>query len=364
MGVLLFPKVENLIAKIIPLFTTTYTGFYQITMPVVFEIYDKDNSDIIFQFGVETNIENNKPLKFKEKKEDDIYFEEDNSDAQSLICDPNQFISGVYNLTFFDNIENGKRKNLDAPLLGVDGALVSFSCKGFSKCFLGETKINGKYKFENFSHLNFKLPINCNPTTLEIYKFGHKKIKIENLNPQIGKNVDLGNFSLDSTKKLKLEVNLCKGVLICSSGRSLDKEEQGFIFFNNLENSELTRAVSIDFENQNKIDVELTTGNYSISAFILDSKNVSIPGKEICVPKSGVSGVLGEEECHQIPDINLSSWVSGNYEISNFEIKKEDLIGNSEIFLKIKGLKAPTTLEEFENLQSNSKKDVPPSFRG
>ena len=355
----LFPETKQLIENVIPLFTTTYTSRYQTTMPIVFEISNKDSSNLIFQFGVETNIKNNKPLKYVNSQQETLSPPTQNS-GYSLVCNPNQFISGEYTLSFADYIDNGNRKSSSDLLKGVDDALILFSCKGFKKCYLGKTKINGDYRLENFSKLNFKLPVNCKPGTLEIYKFGHNKIVVENLDPQIGKNIDLGNFSFDSTKKITPKIKLCSSTHLCSGGRSLRQYEEGFVFFENKKNSELTKVLEIDFENQYDLEIELSTGNYDIIAFIISNKKTVVTGKEICTPSG-----LFDEDCHTIPDINLTSWLVGEYEFQDFEITKEDLISNSEIVLRIQEQKVPKTFDELSEVASTlggNLKDISPVF--
>ena len=340
-NVLLFPEPKALLTTLVPLFTTSYSASYEAVIPIVFDISAKDpTNQLDFQFALETNIKYNKPLSERNEQLEQFEGLSTQSDS-SLICNPNQFISGNYTLDIVDSINFGLRTSLASSPKGVEEAFISFSCRGLSTCYLGETKVNVTSKS---STLNVKLPTHCFPGTLTISKPEHKSIVIENLDPKLGTSVSLGTFELDSTKTLDLDLRLCSLGQICESGRVLSDDESGFVIFEHKTNPELTRVVEITAQNQYELKIPLTTGSYLISAFVINNKEQVIPDKEICYKK----GLFKKKECQTIPGFTLQSWVVGQYKVEDFKVTAENLIPHSKVLINVLESKVPTNFDELE----------------
>lgn len=340
----LLPRPEAVI-ELLPFFFTEYTAVYEITAPILFEIRDSrtPNDDFVFNLIFESNIDHNTPL--RENKNFALNFESfDIDEGKSLICDPPQFISDYVSLNISDRINNGLRKDITKdPTVGVEDAIVTFDCKGLSSCYIGQTQINGKYRIKNISHLRFKLPINCDPGTLEIYKYGYKKLKFENLNPQVGVPIDLGEVYMDSKKTFKLNVKkIDEEASRRSSGRAIKDGEEGFLIVTNLEDEDLVEVVEFNKENQYNLSLSILPGNYSFEAFLIYRKPFTIPREKFCYKK----GLFSGKDCETIPAIDFDSWVNGGLEIARTEVSFAKMMASEEIFVNIIEYGIPSSYDE------------------
>ncbi|NCC71318.1 hypothetical protein EOM09_07095, partial [bacterium] len=287
-NMVLLPKPQAVI-NFIPFFFTEYVAVYEMSLPIIFKIDNNQYDKFSFDFAIEANIDYNSPLiETYEYKLNEEYIET-RTQSNSLICDPPQFISEYIYLNISDPIINGeriydeKKRDFNMPETGVNDAIITFNCKGLSTCFVGETSINGEFIQNNISQLKFRLPIDCNPGRLEIYKYGHKKLIFNNLNPQIETPIFLGTHQMPSKREISLKINILdinKGKF--TEGRILEKEENAFLILENLDDREIVEVVEINYENQNNLSIKLLPGNYSINSFLLYNNNINIPGGEIC----------------------------------------------------------------------------------
>lgn len=346
---IVLPKPEALI-NILPIFFTKYSANYQIVAPIFFKINSIYDSDFEFLFFIESNINHNEPLS---ENKDFGHFDFENlkseNNVKSLICDYPQFISEYVYLNISDPVNFGKNK-LGDKLKGVENALVNFNCRELANCFVTQTKINGKFSDKNLSLLKFRLPINCFPGTLEIYKMGHKKIKIENLNPNLKDSINLGEIYLPSKKQVKIDFELLSpGLNSNAIGRNLKENENMFLVFKNLEDENLVEVLNVDFKNQFDLTVNLTLGNYSIEGFVLYNKTINIPKEKICVKKD----LFGGCDKHQtLEPINISSWLLGEIKV-DFEVKLNQLLKYDNLNLKINDLGIPKSYSDLEDYGNN-----------
>jgi len=344
-NIILMPKAEAMIS-FLPVFFTTYTSVYEMHMPILFEIKDAKNinDNFVFNLLLEANIDYNAPL--GERKDIKIDVGKLPSSKKSLICDPSQFISNYVSLNITDPIEHGNRKNIDGPIKGVDGAYVNFDCKGISTCFIGETKINGDMLSNNLTKLRFRLPIDCNPGSLEIYKPGYTRIKIDNLNPTLENQISIDSKEMYSLKEFDLKIKMVQeSDSKYSEGRSLYENETGFLILTNLDDEELTQVVEFNRQTQDDLKVKLVPGNYSIEGFVLYNGGISIASKTMCFKKGMFSG----ESCQEIPGFDAESWMSGSLELKNVKFTFGDIFNNKQVTISILDFPLPSTYDELSN---------------
>jgi hypothetical protein len=355
--VILLPRPEAVIS-FIPFFFTEYVGVYELTMPILFEIKSNSiNDKFVFNLVIETNIDHNSPL--RENK--DIDFENPflSDNQKSLICDPTQFISDYVYLNISDPVNYGKREYGD-PQIGVEDAIVTFDCKGLASCYMGKTKINGDYIQKNNSQLKLRLPINCNPGTLEVYKHGHKKLIIENLNPGLDGEINLGEKIMPSKKTINLTARLLEvGRSKLDPGRVASDNEQGFLIFTNLEDEEIVEVIEFNSDNMEDLTIDLTIGNYSVEGFVMYNKSFTIPEEEICYDK------MFDEDCHTVPELNFDSWAKGGIEIDRFEVTEPYLLKRDDLVIKVTDFGIPKNYDDLKKMSremSDVKKNSYPLY--
>lgn len=354
-NILLMPQPEAILG-FIPFFFTQYLATYEMTLPVLFKIEDTtSNEKFVFNLALEANIAHNAPL----KENYDFTFDVADlnlENAKSLVCDPPQFISDYVTLNITDPINYGNRLP-DGPRVGVDGAIVTFDCKGIATCYVGETSINGKYIFENITSLKFRLPINCDGGSLEIYKFGHKKVTIDNINPSLTKPINLGEVQMPSSKTLKVNaVMLRAGESKYAKGKPFDKYDTGFLIFENKDDKEFTRVVEINEANQNDLTIDLTPGNYTIKGFVTYDNAITINEEQMCF----------DGGCQTLPQMDMDAWVSAGVEVENFEITTKELLNREKITVNFIEYGVPTSYgaltsmsETMGNLKELSQNKMP-----
>lgn len=344
----LFPKSES-VFNLLPFFFTEYVAVYEITTPILFEIKpSEENDNFVFNFAIETNINHNTPLRENYELNVDLSQLSDNTN-KNLICEPSQFISKPVYLNITDSIDYGNRKDSQDPIKGVSDAYVSFTCKKLATCYIGQTEMNGEFISRNITQLAFRLPINCDPGTLEVYKFGHKKLVIQNVNPSLENSINLGEYKMNSKKKVELKTKLVNPTQSkFSTGKSFEEKDTGFLILENLEDSEIVEVVEINYENQYNLSVELTTGNYSIKGFVIHNDKVYIPSQEFCYS----TGLFSDDECQTIPELNMDSWVRGGLELERFEIKQNDLLQNGIITISLIDFGIPSSYDELNSMSA------------
>ncbi len=354
---ILLPRPESVI-NIIPIFFTEYVAVYEITNPIIFEIRTSNKNDnFLFNLAIESNIDHNTPL--AENRVFNFSFEKLNLKSdKTLICDPNQRVSGYIYLNISDPIVNGKRKyieegdkikkyHLNRGTDGIEDAIVTFKCKGLTTCYIGSTRINANNSKGNITQMKFRLPINCDPGTLEISKFGYQKLVFDNLDPKPDEEINLGEYYMSSEKEFDLKVKLLSRTdSKYSLGKALRDHQTGFIIFENKENSDYVQVVEINKENQFNLKIKLIPGNYSVQGFVIYNSSVYIPSKEICYSK----GLFSGKECQTIPEINMDSWIMGGLDLENFEITTKQALFNNKIIVPLVNYGIPESYDDLEDL--------------
>ena len=359
--VILLPKPKSFI-NLISIFFTEYMAVYDITNPVIFQIKNSkfSNDKFSFNLALESNIDYNGPL--KEKKNFNFNISKLNQNqGKTLICNPIQRISDWVKINITDPIVNGKRKYLkqryntrykvNMPKTGVDNAIVTFDCKGLATCFIGKTSINANSIYGgNVTELKFRLPINCNPGKLEIYKYGYQKLVFNNLNPTLKGDINLGNVEMASAGKFNLSIRLLEpDQSVYSNGKVIGQNESGYIIFQNKENSDFVQVIEINRTNQFNQTVSLIPGNYSIKAFVIYGLPINIPSEKVCYK----TGLFGKKKCKTIPGFKLKSWIRGGLELENFEVTTNEMLYNSKLVLSLIDYGIPHSYDDLSSL-SNS----------
>lgn len=350
-NVLLLPRPEAVI-NILPFFFTEYVAVYEITAPILIEIRNDKSQNLadqrfVFNLLIETNIDFNSPLgETKNFNFDEILLDSIQT-GQSLVCDPTHFISEVVSLNISDPIDFGNRE-LRGPKVGVEDAIITFNCGGItSSCFIGQTRRNGEYIQNNITQLNLRLPINCPNGVLEVYKYGHEKLVIENLNPQIDTPINLGEFEMASQKEIDLEVKVISSSgQLFSTGRALNQYESSFLIFTDLNDEENTQVFDITRENQYDLKLKLRPGNYSIEGFIIYNNSLNIPSQQFCYK----TGLFSGSDCQTIPGMDLDVWISGGIEYVGFEVSATKLLQEEKLVISMLDFGVPRSYDDLSSM--------------
>ncbi|MCB9370135.1 hypothetical protein H6501_00900 [Candidatus Woesearchaeota archaeon] len=370
--IILMPHPEAFL-NLIPIFFTEYNAVYEITTPVIFEIKNskETNDDFVFRLPLELNIDHNAAL----KDNYDITLDEEyeaNVDT-TLLCDPLHFISAPVRINISDPVLFGERyidpekRAFNKAEEGVEDAIISFSCSGISSCFVGTTKKNGNKTAENLSYLEFRLPINCDPGTLEIYKYGHRKLVFENLDPTLDKEINLGQAYMPSEKNFSVSFKLLEPEETKNGvGSSLRDTDKAFLIIEDKVDEENTRVLEFTKETQKNLSIALLPGNYSIKGFLIDNKNITIPAEEICPGVSGLASLFVDADCQTIPSTTIESWLRGGIELQSFEVSLKDVVNNNHITFYFVNTGLPSSYSSLEavsnklgNLEELSKAKEP-----
>jgi hypothetical protein len=358
-NIILLPKPQAII-NFIPFFFTEYVAVYEIINPIVFEIDDNPYDTFVFNFAIESNIDHNSPLRENYNYILNEEVRENLNQGKTLICDPPQFISNYISLNITDPIVNGERKydpssrTYNMGPSGIEGGIITFDCKGLASCYVGQTQINPTFQSKIQSELRLRLPINCDPGKLEIYKFGHKKLVFENINPSLESPISLGEFEMPSRKDFKTNIKIKPYTSPNSDGRGLNQFEEAFIIFQNLEDNEIMEVLEVTNENQFNTNLSLLPGNYSVEGFLISSREIIIPSERFCYKK----GIFGSEDCQDLPSITLESWLTGGIEIDRVEFKKDSILNRNRININFVDLSYPLSyadLEASSNLMADLK---------
>ena len=331
--ILLMPDANSVLG-ILPIFFTTYKSSWDMTFPILFEIKDKDSDEFFqFKFFVETNIQNNLPLHEKllnyGKLKTQISSLSNN--YEGLICDEEAFV-GNYSIEIFDSTKNS----------AVEDANVVFDCKGITSCHIGTSKIDSDGK----SFLNFKLPRDCNPGKLEIIKNNHKTFKLENMNPNENSQINFGKVDMPSLKEFKLDFKI----------ENFNKDTTGFIFFQNKETEETSKALRLTKENIDNLSVGIMPNTeYRIYGMMILNDTIIIPEDEIC--DESFIGKLSGSKCQKLESIEMEQWIVGNYELE--DMFKSNILDKSIMEIEFNYIKPPSNYDDLQNLRFDEKSKEP-----
>lgn len=347
---ILFPKPVSILGSFFPTFFTEYTAVYEMNMPILFEIKNVNsiNDDFVFKLPIQANIDYNAALGENIDYEVNQDFVDSLDSGESLICNPLQFISQNVSLSLVDPINNGNR-DLGDPMAGVSGAMVTFDCNGLETCYVGESEIDETGK----TNLSFKLPLNCDGGSIEISKLGYETITIDNINPSLDNNIELGELKMSSEKEFDVEISIRDpSTTHATSGRSMQDDESGFIIITDNDDSENVKFLEINQNNQYNLNISLRPGNYSIESLITSDEEIVIPEKCVEVPSSGLSGLFGGTDCEWIDELTLEAWITAGISYENYEITQEYLLARDKLKISIIDYGRPSTFDDLEEMSS------------
>jgi hypothetical protein len=351
-NVVLMPRPQAII-NLIPFFFTEYVAVYQISMPVLFKIKNSENpnDNFVFNLALEANIDHNLPKKENVKLNLNNLKKFQMPKDQNLICNPVQFISKKVYINISDPVNHGnikydKRKNKIIGENGVSGAIVTFDCKSIAKCFIGTTTVNQISRDGNKTVLNFSLPINCDPGTLKIYKYGYKTLEFDNLNPNLNTPINLGNVYMPSKKKFHIQIREIEpSESRYSTGRGLGPHDTGILIFENLDDKDDVEVVSFNYSNYHNISVNLFPSNYTIKGFVFHNDTIHIPSEHYCYK----SGLFSGKKCFDVPELNLKMWIVAAYQ-RDVEIDLSDILYKNKIIIPFNYYGVPSSYDDLKSM--------------
>lgn len=364
-NILLLPRPESVI-NLIPIFFTEYVAVYSIVNPVVFEISKKTGNEVfLFNLAIESNIDYNAPLADKKNFAALSKATKSIKPKKTLICDPSQRISDWVTINITDPVQFGKRRyelNQDdlkdyetRGLTGIDGATVSFDCKGLSSCYIGSTKINAHNQKGNFTQLKFRLPINCNPGTLKISKWDYQTLTFKNLDPKLSGQINLGAQYMPSKKTFKLKIGLKDPkASLDINDKSLKDGMSAFIIFENKIDTDFVQVVDVKSKNQYDLNVTLIPGIYKVTSVLMTNKSLHIPSKSLCTKKKIIGG--GCSKTTTIPAIDMNTWILGGLQLDNFNVTINDLTKENTLKLTLLSFTKPSTFDELSSTSQEMSK--------
>ena len=156
---------------------------------------------------------------------------------------------------------------------------------------------------------------------------------------------------MPSKKTMELRVKMVSpGKSKYSVGNGLGGHDKGFLIFTNLEDDEFVDVVDFTKDNMDDLSVDLTIGNYSIEGFVIYDNNITIPSQEYCYPEGMMGSITGSEECSEVPEIVLESWVRGGIEVKSFAVSKKHLLERNVVVLNFVDVGIPSSYEDLEVL--------------
>lgn len=301
----------------------SYHFVYDIKYPVLISL---DKNGYIFQFALQTIIDNNQPRKNRIRVDYGY-------DTKSEICDKKLTEINVNALSY----SNGN-------LVPINKARVLFKCLG-SSCEIGETDRTGS--------LTAKYP-QCMNGLISVEKEGLFKSE-EIITTTKGQSVSL---IMEPIYKLNLNVKL-----ISKDGKIRDMypNEMAFIELNDVSKGYTISAVYPG-------EIELIDGSYFVKVYVIanSTKGIKINEQKIesCVdiPKQGIAGFLGgkEKKCYEstVPGFTLDQVMIGGNEFE-WKVDREDLDKGKKLTFYAIYDNYPINVEDInkimENIKENSK---------
>ncbi len=312
---------------IIPITLMRYDFVYDVSYPldiVMNDVSAFNGQGYKFQYGLEVNVRNNKPL------EPGFISYKATPSTRRLFCDYQNRGSGDIKIKTQDGITK-------AP---VDDVAVSYSCVD-NTCMIGTTKENN-----GEAMLESKLPT-CVGGTLGSLKKGYFGIPVK-FNAESEKD---GEATINLYKEKTLNARIKKKPVAlmeyasCGENRNgdswqflpqqtrgLEKRDSAIILLTRKKVGEEQEYIKfLNFNGSTPLvqDIELVPGNYSVEGFVFENRkqDLIIPARQEC-PSSGPFGGT----CYDIPEINMNKTIFlGSTELKNFEITPEELYGAENI---------------------------------
>jgi len=359
------PKAYSYFGGFIPFFWTKYNTQYNLAGPVLIDINSYYNNGFKYEFKVpvEFNIRRNKPLLYtlNETSLNETYqnlfgklsnaLNNANGNgelASTLVCNPSQFISKRVYFNLTDPVKDS----------GVKGAIVLFNCKNIATCYVGNTTEGfntTKHKYEklywvNKTYFATRLPINCYPGNLTIFKIGYKKVSIGNLNPNLNTPINLGEIQMPSGKTFKARVE--EGFITGNDASFINPGEYAIVVLESLDDPQFTQVIKQTYQNNTHYyNITLIPGRYRIFGVLIYNKSITIPAKKVCY-NAGFFPFLKNKKCVSLPTLNLKKWVLGVVQ-DNKTFTLTDIKADNTLIIRVPNLGRPTNYNQLlENYQA------------
>ncbi|MBD3163842.1 hypothetical protein GF323_01470 [Candidatus Woesearchaeota archaeon] len=277
---------ESGFTDLLPIGIQRYNFAYDISYPVLVEIYDPsayNNRGYSFSFLLESNIRNNKAMPAVFTPLASL------REEGSMLCDENKKTGGEITIEAINALDSS----------GIDNVEVMYSC--IDSCYIGETRQG---------MLKTSLPV-CLGGTLIFRKQGFEEKHIRY------------DSSLKKPGTIKAELNPKKSIQIDIRKKLLEKKGNEWVISEEAELEEDETAVLalsnrdysiIEFRKGSEESIELSTGTYEIDLSIISEREFYIPPE-----KREMGG-----EIVYIPEFNTSSLILGKA-MFNYTFRKKDL---------------------------------------
>jgi hypothetical protein len=304
-----------------------YKFYYDLSFPVLVSLKDKDGLNsgkgYTFQFFVEVNIRDNKPLRGNHTPPLEI--QGDDEETASMFCDYDKRNSGLINITVKDVL-----KNETIPDVHVLYSIAD------ENCIIGKTNKNGvlaeKFpisfggvitftkqdyltKFEVYStQLNQSDAFEVNITSKLRKNIEIKKKYLKIVPPYTDKKLELDNNELLFSKQEYAYMTL---------QRVSELNEQSEFAF-----AHYARNGSDYYDELTDTDffVDVGVGTYEIEITLMTKKPFKVPEYPECYD----TGWFGDKECVTIPEIVVNESIAGKAKF-NYTFTVQDLLNTSNI---------------------------------
>ena len=287
-----------------------YHFVYDLSYPVLIQIYDDENPDEVFQFPVVVIIDKNVPRQAVLPEGIDY-----------LINDEDEFDLCAY------NTQDVLISVYDSDYNKINDAFVNYECFD-QRCSLGKT-LNGRLVGKAPGCVNGYLHVRAENYSEKKQLFSTNK---ENL----------AEIFLDKEYGIQVEVLV--------DGRKISNQN-AVVSFVGINHSDSATAVLPELNN-----ISLSEGKYDVKVYVYSNSSLVIPGitKTQCtqVPSSGIAGLFGgtREKCFniEIPETNIDYALTGGGNTETYLLKSQ--LEKGKLILSVQSLAAPRSLDE---LQSN-----------
>lgn len=358
-GVIKGTNAINDLASLFSIGTTRYNTVYDLSYPVVVEIYDPAalrDKGYIFRFALESNFRNNEPI-------DETFqgFEGLTVPQASLLCNDNQRNSGEIEIKVVD-------ANTKEP---VPDLHIGFQC-GEEGCAIGDTNENGSLvsKFPlcaggllALRHIDYYTPSlylstflneTVDMPTVEAYPFGSKEIKInkylfikeEKETREVSDILDPGQTIESTMEETEGEAKII--IIPAAFDEPADEVRVLFTKVNDFEGDPEHIAVAQVKPNQTS-SLNLVPGTYEVSLDLLYHKPFVIPEDE------REAGTWPLQEEYTIPAVEIDdNYLKGGAVFDESTgyviITPEDLYSNKTLNLYVIDTGIPNVVEQINDM--------------
>ena len=350
-------NVNDRFGFIQPLQTNTYKFFYDVSVPILVRLTQRNNSlgdSYSFWFSIELNVRYNKNLAQLSQGLGPLISSQIDTTTtppdgmtiieKTLFCEDNQLLSGVVDVSVY-SAYNG------SP---IEDAIVRFGCGGYSSCKLGETNVDGV--------LSTRMPLCVGGYVLAEPSREMESVyfrKAEPLTTEIGVDnfVEIG-LDRFAVKNISFKIIEMLGVDdCCAVGRDINDHEMVMLTVKRLLKpgeigSSFTQTFIYDSEADEPMaikEIKLMPGEYEVTANYFDNEGFVIEKecKHICV---GIACILADEYVPEEPIGITPAPLGGvimNNETGYWDLTAGDIYSyQDDVVFNILRMPTPTCLDD------------------